>query len=378
MILAVNADRAVGSRTGVGRNLEYLLQAWSRQPSPFTKIRVVSPGTIGDLPADPRFDPEVVPSRGPGLWWQAAHLRRKASNADVLFGFYALPPWHRGRTVVANLGVYEGPYAIPGWRARMHSHHFAHSARSADAVIVNAPSTGRDLVDFYRVKPENITLVWPGADQRFRPMSEQDAEPVRHAVEGAFGEPAPYFLFVGKLSRRRLVPEILRGFKSVLADQPGYRLLLAGPSAPELALPEELRRLELTGAVRHVEHLDQDTLALLYRGARGFLMPTTREGFSHPILEAMGSGCPVIALRDAVVGVLEFVDANVDGGSETAVLLAEEPTAEAMAAAMRRLAEDDELCARLGAGGVRCAARFPTWDEHARDVMGVLGEAASR
>jgi glycosyltransferase involved in cell wall biosynthesis len=378
MILAVNADRAVGARTGVGRNLEYLFRAWSHQPSSFERIRVVSPGAIEDLPRDPRFQPEVVRSRGPGLWWQSAHLRRKASDADVLFGFYSLPPMHRGRTVIANLGVYEGAYAIPGWRSRMHSRHFAHSARSADAVIVNAPSTARDLVDFYRVSPEKMTVIWPGADPRFRPMGDQDVAPVSRAVEAALGERAPYFLFVGKLSRRRLVPEILRGFKSVLADHPSYRLVLAGPSAPELPLAEELRRLGLADAVRHAEHLDQDTLALLYRGAHGFLMPTTREGFSHPILEAMGSGCPVIALKGAVVGALEFVDAHVEGGSETAVLFAEEPTPDALAAAMRRLAEDGDLRARLGAGGVRCAAAFPTWDEHAGDVMRVLEGVAGR
>jgi glycosyltransferase involved in cell wall biosynthesis len=92
----------------------------------------------------------------------------------------------------------------------------------------------------------------------------------------------------------------------------------------------------------------------------------------------MGSGCPVLALRGAIVGALEFVDKNVEGGSETAVLYADDASAEAFRAALKRLAIDDELCAELGGGGLRCAAQFPSWDEHAADVMDVLGEVAAR
>jgi glycosyltransferase involved in cell wall biosynthesis len=376
VILAVNADRAVGPRTGVGRNLEYLLHAWARQDIPFETVRVVSPGIVEDLPEDHRFDPLVAGGRRNGLWWQTAHLRRKASGADVLFSFYTLPPGYRGRTVVANLGVYEGRHAIPGWRAQLHSRHFAYSARVADLVIVNAPSTAADLVEFYGVDPGKISVVWPGADERFRPAVPEDEDAIGEAVEALLGERMPYFLFVGKLSARRHVPQLLEAFRSVIAENPRFRMILAGPSGP--GLDDELHRLGLTHSVRHVQHLDQDTLALLYRGARAFLMPTARDGFSHPILEAMGSGCPVLALRGAIVGALEFVDENVEGGSQAAVLYADDASVEAFRFALQRLAVDDELCAELGSGGLRCAAQFPSWDEHAADVMDILGEVAAR
>jgi glycosyltransferase involved in cell wall biosynthesis len=377
VILAVNGDRAVGPRTGVGRNIEYLVKAWAGQPLPFDEVRIASPAPIPDLPQDPRFSPDVAAARGPGLVWQMRHLRRVASSADVLFSFYSTPPNHRGRSVVANLGIYEGEHSIDGWRARLYSRHFAHSARTADAVIANANATKRDLEHFYGVKPDRIVVVWPGADERFRPALNGEHAEVAATVEELLGERAPYFLFVGKLSRRRCVPELLEAFRGVVAHRPDFRFLLVGPDSPEGPLEDHVNRLGLGESVRHIQHLDQDRLAVLYRGARAFLMPAVREGFSHPVLEAMGSGCPVLALRDAVVGVLEFIDENVEGGAAGSVLLADDPSPASLQRALERLADDDDLCAELSDAGIRSAAAFPTWEEHAHSVMDVLERVAS-
>lgn len=377
MILAVNGDRAAAQRTGVGRTIEYLLKAWSGTELPFDEVRVVSPEPIDDLPPDPRFRSQVAPARGPGILWQIRRLERMAKPADVLFSFYTLPPNHRGRSVVANCGIYEGEHAIPGWRSRLHSRHFAHSAHAADVVIAVADSTKRDLEHFYGVPPEKVEVIWPGVDERFRPGQNGDRDEVEAAVEDVLGEQAPYFLLVGKLSRRRCVPELLQAFKSVSAERPELRFVLVGPEAPGDPLGDQLRRFEVERSVLHVPYLDQERLALLYRGARAFLMPTVREGFSLPILEAMGSGCPVLAMKGAVVGALEFVDAHVEGGAAAAVLLADDPSPESLARALARLADDDELCAELRAAGLRCAAAFPSWDEHAGSVMDVLERVAS-
>jgi glycosyltransferase involved in cell wall biosynthesis len=376
MVLGVDAYRAVGARTGVGRNLEYLLDAWGRREVPFEQVRVFAPAPLPDLPANERMALEVLPSSGPGLWWQIRRLRPRAARTDVLFGFYTLPPGHRGRSVVANLGIYEGAYAFPGWRSRARSWHYAQSARQADTVIVNAESTKADLVNFYRIDPDKIVVIWPGADQRFRPSEAGESEEAWRAVERLLGERCPYFLFVGKLSLRRCVPELLEAFSRVRRERPELRFLLAGPNSADLALDELIASLGLDGSVRHVQHLDQDTLALLYRRARAFLMPTTHEGFSHPIPEALGSGCPVMALRDASVGAIEYLDEHFPGGAGEAVVLADDPSPDGLAAAMERLADDDALCARLSEAGVRAAATFPTWDEHADAVMDVLARVA--
>jgi glycosyltransferase involved in cell wall biosynthesis len=370
MILAVDAYRAAGPRTGVGRYLEHLLNAWSRWNVPFDSVRVFGPGTLDDLPRNGRFHVESLPSRGPGVWWQATRLRPRLSGVDVLFAPYTLPLGYRGRAVVSNLGIYEGIYAetFPGWRPRANSWHFAYSARRADAVIANSASAKLDLQRFYGVHEDKITIVWPGVDERFRPALPGEEELIAGAVERCLGEHAPYFLFVGKLSLRRNVPALMEAFAAVVRSRPELRLLLVGPNTTHLDLTADIERLGLEHSVRHIEHLDQDTLALLYRGARAFVLPTAHEGFSFTVLEALASGAPVLVLEHRSLS---------DGGLSDCVLAVRDAAPSTLTHGLERLADDDELCADLRYRGPRATASF-TWDRCARETMGLLERVASK
>ena len=113
MILGVDAGRAAGDRTGMGRYVQHLLLAWSSQELPFELVRVFSPAPLADVPDDPRFRFEVLPGPASELVWQSLRLRGAARGVDVLFGQYTLPPGYRGRGVIDNLGIYEGQFAIP-------------------------------------------------------------------------------------------------------------------------------------------------------------------------------------------------------------------------------------------------------------------------
>jgi glycosyltransferase involved in cell wall biosynthesis len=378
MILGVDGHRAAGGRVGVGRTLEYVLRSWSGRTLPFDEVRVFSPCALADLSVDGRLTVDVVPARGPGIWWQLTRLRSRAAATDALFAYYTLPPGLSGPSVVANLGIYEGEFALPGWRARARSWQHARSAHRADGVIAVARSTKADMVNFYGVPPEKIAVVWPGADERFRPARKDEGEAIARTVDSVLGEQAPFLLFVGKLSLRRNVPNLLEAFGRVAADRPDLRLLLVGPNSTQMDLDATLARLGIGAAVRHVEHLDQDALALLYRGALAFLMPTEREGWSQTTLEALLSGCPVMVLKGASLGVLDYIDERTDAAREEAVLEALDPGPDALAAALRRLAEDGALRDRLREGGPECAAAFPTWDQHADEVMDILAQVANR
>lgn len=378
VVLGVDASRANGPRAGVGRTVEHLLTAWSRQDLPFEQVRVFTRAPLDDLEMGGRVSQEVLTGRGPRTWWQLAHLRRKASQVDVFLGFYVLPLGHRGRSVVANLGVYEGSFAIPGWLARFRSRHYRHSALHADAVVVCSESVKWDLVRFYGIRPEKIRVVPLAADDgRFRPARPDEADLIERTVEEVLGEATDYFVFVGRLSQRRNVPALLQAFDEVAASRPHLRLLLVG-SRGELDLERLVAGLHTPSSVRHINYLDQDKLALLYRRARALVMPTTREGFSIPILEAMQSGCPVLQLKGASLGVLDFINEKTSVGAEEAVLQVPDSSPQSLAHGLARLADDEDLRERLAERGLRCAAAFPSWDEVAGDVMSVLGEVAAR
>ena len=270
--------------------------------------------------------------------------------------------------MIANLGIYEGTLAVPGWRARLQSRHFAYSARRAVAVVANSDATKRELARHYDIDPEKVVVVWPGVDDRFRPAEELDRKAIDAAVVGLLGDPGPYLLFVGKLSHRRNVPALLQAFVEVERAVPGLRLLIVGPDTSGVDVPRVARDRGLSHAVRHVNHVDQDTLADLYRGAAAFVLPTEAEGFSFTISEALASGTPVVTLRH---------EALVEAALDQAVVALPDARPQLLANALVSLLRDPKEARRLKTAGLEAARRF-SWADNARRTMEVLGDVGAR
>ena len=308
MNLGVDVSRLQGPRTGVGRYVEYLLRAWAAQPLPFERLRLFSRAPVPDLPADERLVPAVLPSRWGGIAWQLTRLAPAARAESALLSFYTLPPRGRPPSVLVNQGILVGPYAeTAGLQARARAAHIGWSARKADLVVTHSQTTRDDLTRHFGVDEAKIRILKPGLAAIFRAAAP---DPGPHAER-------PYFLFVGKLAPRRHVPELVEAFAGVVAAHREYRLLLVGPSS--LAEPVEslARRAGVEGNVERVPYLDLEGLAVLYRSARALVWPSEREGFGHPILEAMGCGCPVAVLERAALGVLDWAP---EPGDRRAVL----------------------------------------------------------
>lgn len=103
-----------------------------------------------------------------------------------------------------------------------------------------------------------------------------------------------------------------------------------------------------------------------YRGADVFVLPSRYEAFALVSLEAAAAGLPVV--MTAVNGAAELV-----GRDEAGIIV--ERTAEAVAAALLRLARDPAWGRRLGAEGRRRVSQF-SWPASVDRVVGVYGELA--
>jgi glycosyltransferase involved in cell wall biosynthesis len=268
--------------------------------------------------------------------------------------------------VVENHGILEGPdrAAWTELRAQARSRHFRYSARRADAVIAISTVVRDDLVRWYGVRPERIHVIPYGMGAPFGPG---EAEPA--VVREVLGADAPFLVFVGKLSPRRHLPELLSAFDEVADDLRDLRLLVVGPNAWNIPVESLLADTRAAERVLHVDHLDQPTLAALYRSATALVLPTTKEGWSMPIREALACGCPVVTTDGP------WLD---EDGSGSAVIRVPRPEPALLAAAMRSAVEDDAVRSDLRARGLALAAGFPTWEDRALRVMDVLAGVAGR
>jgi glycosyltransferase involved in cell wall biosynthesis len=194
-------------------------------------------------------------------------------------------------------------------------------------------------------------------------------------------------LFVGRVSPEKGVHVLIQAFDAVAARHPEVCLEIVGPKTPmlrefycDLADDEERATLapyydrdyfawvadlsspQARDRIRFVGGISHSLLHEAYRNADLCIMPSScEEGFGMPAAEAMASGLAVIGTRTG--GIPEVIEDGCSG------LLVPKDDPVALAAAICRLVEDDELRRSMGrAGRARCALEF-SWDLLARKLL---------
>jgi glycosyltransferase involved in cell wall biosynthesis len=192
------------------------------------------------------------------------------------------------------------------------------------------------------------------------------AEPLYHPPplagklkDGASGD---YFLSVGRLETVKRVDLIIGALARVA---PPLRLVIVGDGPLRRQLEGRAAAEGVADRVTFTGGIDEAALVDLYAGACAVVFPPYDEDYGYITLEAFLARKPVITTTDAG-GPLEFVDDGVTG-------LVAPPDADAIGAAMSRLAQDRRLARSLGDAGYE-RARAITWD----GVVERLVEAGGR
>jgi alpha-1,3-rhamnosyl/mannosyltransferase len=233
------------------------------------------------------------------------------------------------------------------------------SVRKARRVLAVSERTKADLVELYGTSPDKIVVTPNGVDPIFHPLrpgGEPPSDKLSQAVEPASAATSVasdnlsqggYVLSVGVVQRRKNQLAALEAAAAV-----GMPLVVVGPEKDE-DLADELRR---RGA-RLEGYVETKRLAELYRGAACLVQSSRYEGFGLPVLEAMASGTPVVAVPDVA---LREVAGN------AAVFVNEDGLADGI---RRALAKRDTLVA----AGLERARAF-SWRAAAEQTLGVYQE----
>jgi glycosyltransferase involved in cell wall biosynthesis len=154
----------------------------------------------------------------------------------------------------------------------------------ADHIISISENTKKDIIDYYDVNADKISMIPLAGGFNFADQETALAEDLQHG---------DYLLFVGSRGSYKNFD----GFVAEIADllsKHNLQLVVAGGgrlNASEIAL---LKKFNIYDRVTALAHVSDRHLAQLYGNALVFIFPSKYEGFGIPVLEAMQSWCPAL------------------------------------------------------------------------------------
>jgi len=220
--------------------------------------------------------------------------------------------------------------------------------RTADLVIAISDATRDDAISYLGVPAERIVRVYNGVDVDH--WARDPTTPAGQVLERHGLENRAFVLYVGASDWHKNVEGMFAGFAEARKRGTDALLVWAGKLREDHA--ENVRaiaeRFGVTDAVRLLGFVSDDDLAVLFREARAHLLVSWCEGFGLTVVEAMGSGCPVVTTRGGSLG-------EVAG---EAALTVEPDDHAAIGAAIARVVADGDLRAMLARRGRERAPRF--------------------
>ena len=221
-------------------------------------------------------------------------------------------------------------------------------ALRTDVLVAVSPQVRDDLVALRVAPAEKFAVIRLGIELGERVTGSAEA---RQATRRTMGIGEDRFLvgWIGRMTAVKRTEDVLRSFRLLRDRGVDARLCMVGDG------PDLQGVLELAGELG----IMRDCLFPGYQEAIGpffgafdvFVLPSGNEGTPVTAIEALASGCPVVATR--VGGVPDVVRDGEDG------FLVEVGAVEELADRLARLARDPGLRARMGdAGRARVVPRY--------------------
>ena len=279
---------------------------------------------------------------GLGIFPKVVHAARLMASDDIdhVHCHFASHPALAGFVIKRLTGI---PYSFTAHGSDLHVDRHMLCEKVAEAAFVvpiseyNLELIARECGDHHRDK---LIIIHCGVDTAvFRP-----GDPDRVRADSGFR-----IACIGTLHEVKGQRYVIEACRLLADDGVDVECSLVGAGPDAAALQEQIRSLGLADRVHLTGERTRPEVAELLRSSDVLVTPSVltrrgkREGIPLVLMEAMASGVPVVASR--ISGIPELVEDGVSG------LLVPPGEPVALAQALSRLHDDEELRRRLTRGG---------------------------
>ncbi|SJM53071.1 Predicted glycogen synthase, ADP-glucose transglucosylase, Actinobacterial type [Gulosibacter sp. 10] len=267
-----------------------------------------------------------------------------------------------------------GGYRLSSWMER-------DAYLNADRVIAVSNGMREDILRSYPdLDPEKVVTIYNGIDiDEWRPTDDPDA------VRALGIDPdAPTVIFVGRITRQKGLPYLLRALRELPAE---VQVVLCAGAPDTKEIEAEVRELvdrlreERGGAVHWIsEHLPRPKIMALLTAADVFVCPSVYEPLGIVNLEAMSCGTAVVGsgtggipevVEDGVTGRIVPIEQVQDG---TGTPIDPDRFVADLAAALGEVLADPERAAEYGRAGRARVEREFTWARISKQTQALYRE----
>jgi glycosyltransferase involved in cell wall biosynthesis len=334
--------------TGTQRYARELLHQFDRllsnENNPRIAIEILVPKSVQSMPHYTNLQVRTVGAMS-GTRWEQIELPRYC-RGEILFTLSGGAPILHSRNVatIHDAAVVAAPEGYSLAYRVWHGNVCRRMAHQAEHIFTNSNFSKSEITKWYGGSPEKISVTHLGSDHFSR--LEADASALNR-----LGISGKYVLAVSSHNPNKNFHRVVQALGHL--NQGDMKLVIAGAHD---------RRVYGTSArlpdgVHSVGYVSDEELKALYENAGCFVFASLYEGFGLPPLEAMASGCQVVASRAGSLpelfnGVAFFCDPY-------------DP--EDIAATIQRAFKSP-----AAAGDLKAFARQFSWEKCARETLEVL------
>ena len=159
-----------------------------------------------------------------------------------------------------------------------------------------SPSLKDETISQYNIDSNRIAIIDNGLDKKIFKKATTSKIPTKN------------LLYVGKLSYRKNITDLIDIFRKLTDVDPEFRLYIMGNGDQEYMnkVDDRIAKHKLTNKVFIHSYSTDTELNTLYRKCSVFVLTSLVEGFGLVVLEAMAKGLPVVAYDN--LGVRDIIN----------------------------------------------------------------------